>query len=141
MLLTQLYFYVEHPDVQPYVDRLPFGLAPADMQNLRDTDIALMRAEFGLELHFGGVKSMDAIAMTASSSSATARKRHALGRARCRESSSFDDSPEVTFRKMAQPPDNKTEEEFVGYALWHQPEYSLQLKYSTMFNWIVKSGS
>jgi hypothetical protein len=232
MLLTQLYFYVEHPEVQPYVDPLPFALAPADnrqrarqklapfestrrswvrdtwevpegqlvvsyvddgsrigfvlyslrlpptpdegelaifpafedllsvlgrrmddpllrrvvrpfridnrLQNRGDTVIVLMRKEFGVELHFGGVKSMDANALTNIFLFRDREEEARAWKGVLPQRLAFDDSPEVMFRKMAQTPVDKTEEDFVGYALWHLPEFSLQIKYSTMYNWLLK---
>jgi hypothetical protein len=46
------------------------------------------------------------------------------------------DFPEVVFQKMKRPPDVLSESDFDGHALWHFPEYSLQVHYSTMDNWI-----
>jgi hypothetical protein len=231
MLLTQLYFYGDHPEMRPYLDRLPFNLQLADdrpkvrarlrqfepmrrswvrdtweleecrltvsyadqgariafllcalpvppsetrddivivptvneligqlgrrmddtelrkivrplridqyLQNRGSTVIALMREEYGLELHFGGVPSMDASAFTnffvyrdreAEARGWTGGLPHGL----C-----FDDSPEVVFQKMGRPADVQSEAEFDGHALWHLPDYSLQVHYSTMDNWIL----
>jgi hypothetical protein len=232
MLLSQLYFYAEHPEVQPYVDELPFDLARRDnrqqarhklvrfeptrrswvrdtwevpecqlvvsyvddgarigfvlcalrvpptpdeddvtilpvlkdllsvlgrrmddpllrkvvrplgidkyLQNRGDTVIALMRKEFGVELHFGGVKSMDAIALTNIFLFRDREEEARAWKGALPQGLAFDDSPEVMFRKMAQAPVDKTEEDFVGYALWHLPDFSLQIKYSTMYNWLLK---
>jgi hypothetical protein len=49
----------------------------------------------------------------------------------------FDDSPERLLQKIGSPPDNLANETFVGYALWHLPEYSIQVKYSTIDNLIL----
>jgi hypothetical protein len=231
MLLTQVYFYGDHPEVKPYVDRLPFGLVVGDdrptvrarlapfesvrrswirdtwelsecrltvsyaeggarvgfllcalplppspdrddvvpvpalenllsmlgrpmddsqlrkvvkplrvdkyLQNRGTTVIALMREEYGLELHFGGVRTMDASAFT---NLLLYRDRQADARGwtgRLPQGLTFDDSPEVVFKKMGRPADVASEADFDGYALWHFREYSLQVHYSTMDNWIL----
>lgn len=107
------------------------------LENRGDTVIALMREEFGLELHFGGVRSMDASALT-NILLFRDREEGACGwKGALPRKLTFDDSPEVLFKKMGQPPDERFEDDFVGFALWHLPEYSLQIKYSTMYNWIL----
>ena len=230
MLLTQVYFYSEHPEVSPYIDRLPFGLSHGDdratvrtklarfeatrrswvrdtweppecqlivsyvddgarigfvlcalrvppspdqddimpvpkldellavlglrmddpalrkvvrplriddhLQNRGDTVIALLREEYGLELHFGGVKTMDAIAFT---NLFLYRDREADARGwpgELPQGLVFSDSPEIVFQKMVRAPDVLSEGDFEGHALWHLPAYSLQVRYSTMHNWI-----
>lgn len=50
---------------------------------------------------------------------------------------SFDDSPEQMMQKIGRLPDHLLDEEFEGYATWHFVEYSLQVKYSTMENYIL----
>ncbi len=231
MLLTQVYFYGEHPEMKPYVDRLPFGLFVGDdrqtvrarlaafesvrrswvrdtwdlepcrltvsyaeggarvafllcalpvppsrdrddvvrlpaledllsvlgrpmndpqlrkavkplrmdqyLRNLGTTVVAIMRQEYGLDLHFGGVRTMDASAFT---NLYLYRDREADARGwtgRLPYGLAFDDSPEVMFKKMGRPADVHTEENFDGYALWHFPECSVQVHYSTMDNWIL----
>jgi hypothetical protein len=107
------------------------------LQNRGTTVIALMREQYGLELHFGGVPSMDASAFT---NLFLYRDREADARGwtgRLPNGLTFDDSPEVVFRKMGRPADVLAEETFDGYALWHLPTYSLQVHYSTMDNWIL----
>lgn len=231
MLLTQLYFYGQHPEMQPYVGGLPYGLVLSDgRQQVRsklvryeqtrrsyvrdtwelpecqlivsyaedgakigfvlcalrvppsaDTDdvitlptidelmhlmghslddpalrkvvkpfcidnhlhsrgsslTALMRTEYGIELYFGGVRSMAPSALT---NIILYRDREADAhgwKGALPHGLHFDDSPEVVFGKLVRPPDSKSEEDFVGYALWHLPSHSLQVKYSTMHNWIL----
>jgi hypothetical protein len=231
MLLTQLYFYGDHPEMRPYVDRLPFDLHVKDdrqkvrarlsqfestrrswvrdtwelpecrltvtyaesgarisfllcalrvppsatldditavpaledllavlgrpmddeqlrkvvrplgidqyLQNRGSAVIALMREHYGLEMHFGGVRSMDASAFT---NLFLYRDREADARGwtgRLPQGLKFDDSPEVMFQKMGRPADVLTEADFDGYALWHFPDYSVQVHYSTMDNWIL----
>jgi hypothetical protein len=231
MLLTQVYFYGDHPEMKPYVDALPFGILLSDdraavrarmarfesvrrswvrdtwelddyrltvsyadkgarigfllctlplpsstfsddavtlpsledllsvlgrpmndpqlrkvvkplqmdkyLQNSGSTVIAMMRKEYGLELHFGGVSSMDASAFN---NLYLYRDREAdargwRGSLPC--GLAFDDSPEVMFRKMPRKADDVSEEDFEGFAMWHFPDYSLQVRYSTMYNWIL----
>lgn len=108
------------------------------LQNRGDTVIALMSKEFGLELHFGGVKSMDASALTNISLFCDREEEARAWKGALPQKLAFDDSPEVMFRKMAQAPVDETEEDFVGYALWHLPDFSLQIKYSTMYNRLLK---
>ncbi|UVK44051.1 hypothetical protein BPNPMPFG_005925 [Mesorhizobium sp. AR07] len=49
----------------------------------------------------------------------------------------FNDSPEQVMHKVGRPPDDVLDEEFDGYATWHFVEYSLQVKYSTIENYIL----
>jgi hypothetical protein len=232
MLFTQVYFYGDHPEMKPYVDRLPFGLQlnedrkavrarlkqfestrrswvrdtwelpecrvtvsytddgarisfvlcalrvppsathddltvvptidelvsvlgrPMDDAQLRKVVkplridrylvnsgtkvIAVMREPYGLDLHFGGVPSLDASAFN---NFFLYRDREADARGwpgGLPRGLQFDDSPEVVFRKMVRPADVLSEDPYVGYALWHFPEYSLQVQYSTIDNWIMK---
>jgi hypothetical protein len=50
----------------------------------------------------------------------------------------FDDSPEVVTQKVGLPADEQADEQFTGYALWHLPNYSLHVYYSTMENLILR---
>jgi hypothetical protein len=100
--------------------------------------IAVMREPYGLDLHFGGVPSLDASAFN---NFFLYRDREADARGwpgGLPRGLQFDDSPEVVFRKMVRPADVLSEDPYVGYALWHFPEYSLQVQYSTIDNWIMK---
>jgi hypothetical protein len=108
------------------------------LQNRGKTVIALMRKEFGVELHFGGVESMDAIALTNIFLFRDAEEEARAWKGALPRGLAFDDSPEVMFRKMLQAPVDKIEEDFVGYALWHLSDFSLQIKYSTIYNWLLK---
>jgi hypothetical protein len=107
------------------------------VQNRGSTVLALMREAYGLELHFGGVSSLDASAFT-NLYLYRDRKADARGwRGALPYGLAFDDSPEVIFRKMGRKADNVSEADFEGYALWHLPDYSLQVRYSTMYNWVL----
>jgi hypothetical protein len=48
----------------------------------------------------------------------------------------FDDSPEVMLLRIGLPPESLHDETFEGVALWHLPDYSIQVTYSLMENWI-----
>ena len=53
----------------------------------------------------------------------------------------FDDSPEAATRKVGRPPDKQLDDEedsFSGYALWHEPRFSLHIFYSTIENRIFR---
>ncbi|HEX8615271.1 MAG TPA: hypothetical protein VF800_28640 [Telluria sp.] len=52
---------------------------------------------------------------------------------------SFDDSPEVALQKVGIAPDEQVDGDFTGYVLWHLPDYSLYLYYSTMENVILRA--
>lgn len=231
MLLTQLYFYGEHPEVKPFVDRLPLNLLlsddratvrsklaqyehtrrsykrdtwelpdyqlivsyvedgarigfvlctlrvppspepddivslpaiddlmavlgkrmddralrkvvrPLNIDNyLEDQDdivVALMRSEFGIELQFGGVRSMDASALTLITLYRD-REEDAHGwKGALPRKLEFQDSPETLFRKIPEKPDDLSEGDFEGAATWRFPDYNLKVKYSTMFNWLL----
>lgn len=51
---------------------------------------------------------------------------------------SFDDSPEQLLRKVARPPAGHDDTDFVGYAHWDFQDYTLQVKYSTFENMILR---
>jgi hypothetical protein len=102
-----------------------------------DTLLALMRQAFGLVFEFGDVPSMDGSALT-TIELFREREAEASGwRGALPNGLKFNDSPEVVYRKLKDPLVEKTEDDFVGYALWHFDAYSLQVKYSTMYNWIL----
>ena len=50
----------------------------------------------------------------------------------------FDDSPEAVMKKVGLPADEQADEQFTGYALWHLPDYSLHIYYSTMENLVLR---
>lgn len=50
----------------------------------------------------------------------------------------FEDSPEIAIGKVGGSPDEQEDGEFTGYALWHLPDYSLHLYYSTIENLILR---
>lgn len=50
----------------------------------------------------------------------------------------FDDSPEVMMNKVSVPPEEQFDDKFTGYILWHFPNYSLQVHYSTIENFTLR---
>lgn len=50
----------------------------------------------------------------------------------------FDDSPEILMRKVGLSPDEQVDKEATGYALWHLPDFSLHVYYSTMENLLLR---
>lgn len=50
----------------------------------------------------------------------------------------FDDSPEDVMSRMAVPPDERFDDTFTGYMVWHLDEYSLQVHYSSMENFVLR---
>jgi hypothetical protein len=107
------------------------------LENRGTTVIALMRANFGLDMWFGGVRTMDATAFT----------NLYLYRDRYNEATAWqgdlprglewNDSPEAVFQKLGKPSEPPNEEDFDGRALWHFDDYSLEAHYSTVYNWIL----
>jgi hypothetical protein len=50
----------------------------------------------------------------------------------------FDDGPEEILRKVGFAPDEQSDDEFSGFALWHLPDYSLHVYYCTMGNVVLR---
>jgi hypothetical protein len=50
----------------------------------------------------------------------------------------FDDSPDMLLAKVPAPPDDRFDAEFTGWMLWHLPQYSLQIHYSSMENFVLR---
>jgi hypothetical protein len=50
----------------------------------------------------------------------------------------FEDSPDELRRKVGRAPDQTQDEAFIGYAIWHLSGCTLQVKYSTMENFILR---
>jgi hypothetical protein len=50
----------------------------------------------------------------------------------------FDDSPEILMQKVGVQPDEQVDKEATGYALWHLPDFSLHVYYSTMENLLLR---
>jgi hypothetical protein len=50
----------------------------------------------------------------------------------------FDDSPEVLFLKMKQPPTQQSDSVLTGYAVWSFPNYTLRILYSNLYNRILR---
>ena len=99
---------------------------------------ARLTVEYGLELHFGGATNLDAAALT---SIYLYRDREDAARGwtgDLPQHLQWNDSPELVIRRLGQPTLLNDDEDFACYVLWHFDEYSLQLTFSTMFNWIVK---
>ncbi len=51
---------------------------------------------------------------------------------------SFDDSPEMAVAKIGRPSDNHVDGDVSGYAMWHDPTFSVHIFYSTMDNRILR---
>lgn len=50
----------------------------------------------------------------------------------------FDDSPEVLFRKITQKPIKQFDDVLTGYAIWHLPKYTLHILYSNFYNRLLR---
>lgn len=50
----------------------------------------------------------------------------------------FDDSPETLDIKIGQPPHDRVDEDFTGFAVWHFSAYSLCIYYSIMENMVLR---
>jgi len=51
---------------------------------------------------------------------------------------SFEDSPETAERKLGRPPDERMDDDYSGIALWHEPDFSLRVFYSTVENRLAR---
>ncbi len=49
----------------------------------------------------------------------------------------FEDSPEQVVEKVGRPPNDRLDEDFAGWVLWHFEEFSLQVHYSSMENFVL----
>jgi hypothetical protein len=50
----------------------------------------------------------------------------------------FEDSPETAERKLGRAPDDRLDDEYSGIALWHEPQFSLRIFYSTVENRLAR---
>lgn len=51
---------------------------------------------------------------------------------------SFEDSPEAAERKLGRAPEERLDDAYSGIALWHEPEFSLRVFYSTVENRLAR---
>lgn len=51
---------------------------------------------------------------------------------------SFEDSPETAERKLGRAPDERLDDPYSGIALWHEPDFSLCIFYSTVENRLAR---
>lgn len=100
---------------------------------------AFMREDYGLDLRFGGVRSMDAIAFTNLIVYRDRELEATQWRGGLPRGLEWNDSPEVFFAKLGEPAKPPKEMDFDGRAVWHYAEYSLELHYSTVYNWILSA--
>lgn len=52
----------------------------------------------------------------------------------------FDDSPETAITKVGRPPDVQDDDDFGGYALWHQPTFGFHIFYNSMENRVARAS-
>lgn len=238
MLLTQLYLYGQHPNVRPYPDPLPFGLALSDDRaTVRkkmdvvgtnrhsyvrdtwdvgdklvivsyaagDTCVACVLCELkepplpplsytlapppsvdsliallglplsdpavgqaldplGLQDHVEEIRETNScdlgdphglvVQFTAPQATLDGKTQEPLliGMTFCREREldarawrgglpfdlDFEDSPETAERKLGRAPDERLDDEYSGIALWHEPDFSLRVFYSTVENRLAR---
>lgn len=50
----------------------------------------------------------------------------------------FADSPEMAVRKMGRAPDEQEDDDFTGYAIWHEPDASVHVLYNAMENRLAR---
>ena len=50
----------------------------------------------------------------------------------------FEDSPETAERKLGRSPDERLDDPYSGIALWHEPDFSLRIFYSTVENRLAR---
>lgn len=116
----------------------PLGLGN-QLQDVEQRLTAELRRTYGLDLGFRAPAAPAASAVFSHVMFYRARELDARGWPGALPLGiAFDDSPEVALQKAGLAPDEHRDEDFTGYALWHFPDYSLYLFYSTMENVILR---